>query len=198
MLHDIGYMIGRNTDNHALEGAKQAASILKLLNLYHINYLYRRNNMLIRPIQPCDFEGIHKLVCQVHALHVANRPDIYETIDPFDTAYFDFLLSDPNTLAFVTVLEDEVVGFCVVTLRPPTKNPIMKRRKVAWMEDLCIDERHRHLGLGKNLFDAAQSSVQERGYDVLELMVWSFNESAIKFYEHMGMHSRSIIMEQKI
>lgn len=154
--------------------------------------------MLNRKIQEHDFEGIHKLVCQVHELHVANRPDIYNDIDAFDREYFDFLRKDPNTISLVTELEDKIVGFCIVTLRQPSKNPLLKARKVAYMEDLCVDKRHRNLGIGRTLFNEVKLTAKEKGYDVMELMVWSFNDTAIKFYESMGMKPRSMFMEQKL
>lgn len=154
--------------------------------------------MLNRKIIERDFEGIHKLACQVHELHVANRPDIYNNIDSFDKAYFDFLMKDPNTISLVAEQEGEVIGFCVVTLKEPSKNPLLKARKVAFMEDLCVDKRYRNLGIGRELFNEAKAAVQEKGYDTIELMVWSFNDSAIEFYKSIGMKPRSVIMEQKI
>lgn len=33
--------------------------------------------MLYRELLKSDFNGIHELVCQIHELHVSNRPDIY-------------------------------------------------------------------------------------------------------------------------
>ncbi len=154
--------------------------------------------MLNRKIEEHDFEGIHRLFCQVQKLHVVNRPDIYRDVDTFDREYFDFLLNDDNTIALVAEVDDTIVGFCVVTLRRSVNNPNMKARKVAFMDDICVDENHRSLGIGKKLFESAKLVIQEKGYDVLELMVWSFNDAAIKFYESLGMNFRSIIMEQKI
>lgn len=154
--------------------------------------------MLNRKIIERDFERIHKLACQVHELHVANRPDIYNNIDSFDKAYFDFLMKDPNTISLVAEQEGEVIGFCVVTLKEASKNPLLKARRVALMEKLCVDKRYRNLGIGKGLFNEAKAAVQEKGYDTIELMVWSFNDSAIEFYKSIGMKPRSVIMEQKI
>lgn len=57
--------------------------------------------MMIRRMSENDYEGIKKLVFQVHQLHLENRPDIYNDVDPFDEAYFDFILKDEKTIAFV-------------------------------------------------------------------------------------------------
>lgn len=38
--------------------------------------------MNIRNITRSDFNQIHELVCQVHKLHVNNRPDFYNDVDP--------------------------------------------------------------------------------------------------------------------
>lgn len=154
--------------------------------------------MKLRIISENDFNGIHDLVYQVHELHVNNRSDVYNAVDPFDKEYFQFLLKDEDTIALVSEIEQQIVGFCVVTLKQPSKNPIMKTRQVAFMECLCVDKQHRKCGIGRALFNKATTLSKQKGADVMELMVWSFNNTAIKFYENMGMSPRSIIMEKTL
>ena len=77
--------------------------------------------MKLRIISENDFNGIHDLVYQVHELHVNNRSDVYNAVDPFDKEYFQFLLKDEDTIALVSEIEQQIVGFCVVTLKQPSK-----------------------------------------------------------------------------
>ena len=151
--------------------------------------------MSIRKIEEADFNGIKKLVFQIHKLHIENRPDIYNDIDPFDRTYFDFLMKDERTIALVYEMDGNIVGFCVVTLREPSKNPLMKARNIAYMEDLCVDENYRKKGIGKSLFDEIKIQARDKGSNILELMVWSFNINAIDFYKGLDMTCRSHIME---
>ena len=154
--------------------------------------------MQIRPMRAEDFDSVKEIVQQVHTLHLHNRPDIYNAVDPLDKKYFDFLLSDENTLTLVAQAEGKAVGLCVVTLRAPSENPIIKARKVAYMEDLCVEERYRRCGIGKKLFCEMRTLAQQKGAQALELMVWSFNKAAIRFYESVGLTPRSIMMEEKL
>ena len=151
--------------------------------------------MDIRAMTDGDYDGVCALMRQVHALHASARPDIYADVDPLSRDYFNTLLGGCATIALVAELSGELIGFCVVTLRPPSSNPVMRARIVAYMEDLCVDARHRTCGVGARLFEAAKSLSAQRGASSLELMVWSFNEPALAFYEHMGMAPRSVIME---
>ena len=154
--------------------------------------------MQIRPMTAEDFESVKKIVQQVHALHLHNRPDIYNDVEPLDKKYFDFLLSDENTLTLVAQRENKVVGLCVATMRAPSANPVVKARKVAYIEDLCVDENYRRGSIGKKLFCEMRILAKQKGAQAIELMVWSFNETAIRFYESVGLTPRSMIMEQKL
>lgn len=154
--------------------------------------------MMIRDLEKRDYESIKRLVMQVHKLHLSNRPDIYNDIDPLPLEYFEFLLQDEKTIALVYEMEQQTVGFCVVTLREPSKNPLMKARNVAFMEDLCVDLNFRKAGIGTALLEKAKELSKQRCADILELNVWSFNETAVQFYEKAGMKPKSMIMEQKL
>lgn len=157
-----------------------------------------QDDMEIRRITSHDFYGVEQLVAQVHQLHVSNRPDIYNDIVPFDREQFAGLVTDPNTIALVAEKENRLIGFCVVTLKQPSHNPLLKARKIAYMEELCVDETYRKHGVGQQLFHEACAISKNCGAEVIELMVWSFNRDACLFYESMGMTHRSSIMEKKL
>lgn len=68
----------------------------------------------------------------------------------------------------------------------------MVNKKVAYMDDLCIDKRFRGQGIGKKLFNFAVDIAKEKGAKRLDLMVWSFNKNAINFYSELGMKPSKI------
>lgn len=45
--------------------------------------------MRIRKMEERDFDAVHLLFEQVHALHVENRPDVYRNTDPLPRARFE-------------------------------------------------------------------------------------------------------------
>ncbi|MEM5776064.1 MAG: GNAT family N-acetyltransferase [Anaerolineaceae bacterium] len=155
-------------------------------------------NAIIRSARASDFEQIHILAEQIHQLHVDHRPDIYASIDPLSQAYFDLLIHDPDTLALAAEVDLRVVGFCVTIIRPPSGNPLTVPHITAYMDTLCVDEDYHRLGIGKMLFDAAAQQAKLRGAVRLELHVAAFNQTAIRFYEHLGLSVKNLAMEIEI
>lgn len=52
-----------------------------------------------------------------------------------------------------------------------------------------VGEGHRRQGIGRALFAAIRDAARERGLTRIELDVWAFNESAVRFYESIGFHT---------
>ena len=55
-----------------------------------------------------------------------------------------------------------------------------------YLEDLYVQPAYRNLGLGKQLLEHLGALAVERGCGRFEWSVLDWNESAIRFYEHMG------------
>ncbi len=153
---------------------------------------------MVRELKETDFDDLRELMHQIHALHVENRPDIYNDVDPLSREYFEFLQNDTNTIALVYDLNSSVVAYCIATLKEPSKNPLLKERKVGVIDALCVDKKIRNKGFGKLVFNEMILKLKTRNITNLELTVWSFNESAVSFYESMDMSFRSYVMEKEI
>lgn len=155
--------------------------------------------ILIRDFAFDDFESINILMNQVHELHLENRPDIYKKTDhPLGENDYKDIVQDKNSIAILAESNGEILGFCIVTIRQPSKNPVLVPRKIAYMEDLCIRQDRKKQGIGKQLYSEIINRIKNFDVDSLELMVWSFNEGAIEFYENMGMTPKNYIMEFKL
>lgn len=50
----------------------------------------------------------------------------------------------------------------------------------------------------KKLYNQTVQLAKEKNIDNIELMVWGFNENAIKFYETLGMSIKNLRFKQKI
>lgn len=156
-------------------------------------------HITIRKWRAEDYAAIVGLFQQVHEIHRLNRPDYYASVDcPLSQAEFTSAMKDDDVIALAAEADGDVVGFTIVKLREPSKNPRLLPRKVAFMEDLAVDSRFRRKGIGRLLFEAARNEASGRGYTKMELMVWSFNTSAMDFYKKAGMSERSVIMEMDI
>ena len=77
--------------------------------------------------------------------------------------------------------EKEIIGYCVLDI---TREP-------NYMRQLFVKSQYRNHGYGKLLLKKVMEEYQLKEID-LEVMQW--NESAIRFYEHIGFKSRYIGM----
>lgn len=153
--------------------------------------------MIIRKMKKQDFESVHRLMEQIHGLHVQNRPDVYRDADPLAENEFSALLDDETTIGLAAELDGVIVGLCIVAMKQP-KNPLMLPVRTAYVDALCVDEAYRHRGIAKALMSEAEKASCEAGAETMMLTVWSFNRSAVAFYEAMGMTPRNVIMEKKL
>ena len=154
--------------------------------------------IIIRKAKISDFQGIHNLIMQVHKLHVNEKNDIYKDVDPMNFEEFRTELSNSNNIYLIAELENEIVGICFSQIREISNNKIMKNRKILHIENICVDENIQKKGIGKKLYNQIVELAKEKNIDNIELMVWGFNENAIKFYENLGMNIKNLKFEQKI
>ena len=68
----------------------------------------------------------------------------------------------------------------------------------AVMEELAVLPQAQGMGIGTALLYASEAEAKRSGAESLELMVWAFNKSAMRFYESAGMTVRSLVMEKKL
>ena len=126
------------------------------------------------------------------------RKMIYKDVDPMNYDEFKTELSNSNNIYLVAELENEIVGICFSNIKEISNNKIMKDRKFLNIENICIDKKHQKKGIGKKLYNQIIQLAKEKNIKNIELMVWEFNENAIKFYKNLGMSIKNLKFEQKI
>ena len=151
---------------------------------------------MIRYAMEKDIEKIEDLLSQVDMVHHNGRPDIFKIGNKYSEEELKELLNNKQRPILVSVnATDEVVGFCFGIFQQHKDNSILTDIKTLYIDDLCVDEKFRGKGVGKELYEAALSLAKEKGCYNLTLNVWSCNESAIRFYESMGLIPQKIGME---
>jgi diamine N-acetyltransferase len=156
--------------------------------------------MQIREATKNDFTAFKNLQRQIHSYHMDNRPDIYEDHD-LDISDYERLLDDEHRrLLFVEGIDGEVFGYSMlkIVVDPEAGKKNMKERKVLVISEICVEQSHRGKGLGKFLLEKAVEYAKTVDADSLELGVWEFNQTAIKFYEKMGMKTQIRKLEMKL
>ena len=153
--------------------------------------------MIIRKARMEDRLGIERLLKEVNNLHQKLRPDIFiENAIKYNEEKFNALISNGATPIFVAVDEDgNVLGHLFCQVRDHADVAVYKDFKTLFIDDLCVAESAHRQGIGKSLFDFALKYARQNDcYDVT-LNVWSGNDSALAFYEKMGMFPKETQME---
>ena len=155
--------------------------------------------MNIRLAQTQDIPGMIRLLYQVGGVHHDIRPDIFRpNALKYTEAALEALLKDESKPIFVADDNGSVAGYCFCQIRDYTGSTALTDRKELYIDDLCVDETRRGQQIGSVLYDHAVAYAKEIGCAFLTLNVWCGNDSAMRFYEKMGLKQRSITMENKL
>ena len=64
-----------------------------------------------------------------------------------------------------------------------------------FIDDLCVDQQARGQHIGESLFEYVKEEARKMNCYEVTLNVWSGNTSAEKFYEKMGLKTKTRMME---
>ena len=152
--------------------------------------------MEIRVAKIEDVPGILALLKQVGQVHHLGRPDIFRAdAQKYGASQVIRLLSKSDTPIFVAVEKDAVLGYCFCVMKHHRQDPVMADFTELYIDDLCVEEACRGQHIGKALYDAAVRHGKQLGCHNITLNVWSCNESALRFYEKLGLKPQKIGME---
>jgi GNAT superfamily N-acetyltransferase len=85
---------------------------------------------------------------------------------------------NPVWWSFVAEVDGKVEGLALYYIRYST----WKGQRI-YLEDLCVTEERRGMGLGKALFDRVIQEGKEKGFNGMVWQVLDWNEPAIQFYK---------------
>ena len=151
---------------------------------------------MIRMAAKKDIPKILDLLLQVCLVHHNGRPDIFNIGTKYSEKELIALLKDKNRPIFVSVDEDDaVIGYCFCIFQQHIGNSVLSDIKTLYIDDLCVDEKMRGKHIGKELYEAALNFAKENHCYNLTLNVWSCNESAMRFYQSLGLLPQKVGME---
>ena len=151
---------------------------------------------MIRRAVEKDIPKIIDLLKQVCLVHHKGRPDIFKVGTKYSAEELKAILKDETRPILVSVDEyDNVQGYCFCIYQRHENNSVLTDIKTLYIDDLCVDETLRGKGIGKKLYESAVQLAKDTGCYNLTLNVWSCNQSALKFYESLGLLPQKIGME---
>lgn len=147
-----------------------------------------------------DFEGINKIYEQVDELHRLEFSNKFckPKIPGRSIDYLKNLIDGDKSFLLVATYDDQVVGFTEAYILSAPDFPVMKKREWLRLDTIAVDKSFQHRGIGQALFDYLKNSAEVLGIKEIELGVYSFNKSAIKFYEKNGFKPMAITMNRII
>ena len=155
--------------------------------------------MEIRLAKTEDIPGLLELLRQVGQVHHELRPDIFRAgAQKYDATDLQALLEDSTRPIFVAVEEGGMLGYCFCIHKNYTGDPVLADRKELYIDDLCVDETIRGKHVGTKLYDHVCAYARSIGCRSVTLNVWCGNDSAMAFYEKMGLKPRKIYMETRL
>ena len=152
--------------------------------------------MEIRFAIPEDVPGILELLRQVGQVHHRGRPDIFRaTAQKYGPSQVLSMLDKPETPIFVAVEDGKVLGYCFCQMKTYYRDPVITDHTTCYIDDLCVDEQCRGKHIGATLYETVCRYARQRKCSSITLNVWSCNESAMKFYEKLGLKPQKVGME---
>lgn len=145
-----------------------------------------------------DIPGILKLLVQVDMVHHNGRPDIFKgPATKYNEKELEQLINNASSPIFVCVDENETVlghAFCIH--KQEKDNSVLTDIKTLYIDDICVDEQHRRMHIGKMLYEHVLNYAKTNGFYNITLNVWNCNPKAIKFYESLGFLPQKITLEK--
>ena len=149
--------------------------------------------MVIKKAKMMDFEEIHSIFEEVHDLHQQSEPNTFKKTDPFTKEEFKSLLQDKQNF-FLIAEEIKIIGFINAFILEK-EGRHTKPKKTMHIEQLGVKKGEHNRGIGTKLIEEIKLIAKEHNCDNIILDVWSFNDSAIKFYNKNGFKEKKIKME---
>ena len=138
-----------------------------------------------------DREAVNRLARQVHAMHVAWRPDIYEMPrEMYPPERFREAIAERSL--YVARLHGAVVGYVSLKIQN-YDGPGLVKRKVLLIDEIAVEETLRGQGIGTEMMEDVRFGCTD-----LQLGVYPQNDVAVAFYRKCGFTIRSIEMQRKL
>ena len=155
--------------------------------------------MEIRFAEAKDVTGILALLRQVGRVHHECCPELFRAgAQKYGASQVLAMLNSSKTPVFVAVEDNRVVGYGFCQVKVYELDPVIADHTDIYIDDLCVDESRRGQGIGKALYEAICRYGKMRKADRITLNVWCCNESAVKFYESLGLTPQKIGMEMPL
>jgi ribosomal protein S18 acetylase RimI-like enzyme len=153
---------------------------------------------MIRRAMQRDIPGLMQLLLQVDMVHHNARPDLFKgPATKYSREELEQKLQIEEDPIFVfTNDKDQVLGYIFCVTEVVQESPLRTGIRTLYIDDLCVYETARGQHVGRQLYEYALDYARANGFYNVTLHIWGGNDSALKFYEKMGMQNQYTCLEQ--
>ena len=152
--------------------------------------------MEIRFAKAQEVPGMIKLLQQVGKVHHEGRPALFRAnAQKYSPSQLLGMLDKSDAPLFVAVEAGKVLGYGICQMEVFHQHSVMNDRLTLYVDDICVLEECRGKHIGSSIYQHILEYAKYRGCYNVTLNVWCCNESAMKFYESLGMKPQKIGME---
>lgn len=152
--------------------------------------------MKIRRAEEKDIPRLDALLLQVNLVHHRGRPDLFRYGRKYtDEELKSIIHNDARPILVAADEDDTVQGYAFCIFQQHRDSHILTDVRTLYIDDLCVEEKTRGQHIGSLLYRAVLDYARAHGCYNVTLNVWSCNESALRFYESMGLKPQKIGME---
>ena len=149
----------------------------------------------VRPATLDDLDAICGLADDLAAMHHAAWPGVFAPADggSRDRAHWAESIVGDHRAALVAQVDGRTVGF-VTLLCSVERHSLLQTVRVARVMSISVAKSARGQGIGKTLMREAETWAKAQQAADVRLVVWAFNEDAVRLYRELGYEVRSLTM----
>ncbi len=153
--------------------------------------------MEVRRATRKDIPRILELLVQVDLVHHRGRPDLFKgPATKYNAHELESILGNEETPVFVCTDENgTVLGHAFCIHEQIKGDSVRTDVRTLYIDDICVDENARGLGIGRALCEHILAWAREKGCYNVTLNVWNCNPGAMAFYDRLGFSPYRVGME---
>ncbi|MCI9264282.1 MAG: GNAT family N-acetyltransferase [Oscillospiraceae bacterium] len=151
----------------------------------------------LRRAERSDIPGLGRLLYQVHKVHSDARPDLFRPgARKYTDGELERLLLDHSRPVFVAEGDGQILGYAFCVHQQYPEGHSMTNVKTLYIDDLCVDQAARGRHIGRLLYQHVLDYARQQGCYNVTLNVWAANDSALGFYQKLGLQVQKLGMEK--
>ena len=154
------------------------------------------NKISMRRAQPSDVPALMDLLRQVNEVHFRGRPDLFRRATKYSADDVSATMSDDDRPIFVATDGSQVLAHIFCQVRDYRPNPLLQDIKTLYIDDVCVSETTRGMGIGRIAMDWIFDWARGEGFYNVTHGVRECNPGARAFYAAVGLQVQENEMEK--